>query len=239
MLVGTLDEAPGAHGLLVVTGGRETRFGPHRLFARLAAALAAQGIPVFRFDRRGTGDSDGADPGFEASGPDIAAALAAFRALCPAMTRVSGFGLCDGATALLLAGAALDGLVLANPWLAVPADDLPPPAAIRRHYRAQLFSARAWARLVTGGIDGRKAWRGLRRVAAPARASTLARRALAHPVDAVVVLADGDATAQAAAAELRRVGSGMPCVTLPTASHSFAEPAAFAALLALLRERLR
>ena len=44
-----------------------------------------QGYPCFRFDRRGVGDSEGEDPGFRGSGPDLAAAGAASARECPAL----------------------------------------------------------------------------------------------------------------------------------------------------------
>ncbi|HEX8528226.1 MAG TPA: hydrolase 1, exosortase A system-associated, partial [Allosphingosinicella sp.] len=55
----SLDPAGGETGLLLVTGGTQTRIGSHRMYERLAAALAEAGWPCFRFDRRGVGDSEG------------------------------------------------------------------------------------------------------------------------------------------------------------------------------------
>ncbi len=57
--MGTLDDAPGTTGLLIVSGGNEVRAGAFAGQARLAAEIAAAGHPVFRFDRRGVGDSTG------------------------------------------------------------------------------------------------------------------------------------------------------------------------------------
>ena len=79
-LAGTLDEAGGATGLLIVSGGNEVRAGAWNGQAQFAARIAAAGFPVLRFDRRGCGDSEGPNGEFRASAPDIAAALAAFRA---------------------------------------------------------------------------------------------------------------------------------------------------------------
>src|SRR3546814_13676314 len=94
-LVGTLDAAPGKTGLLIVSGGNEIRVGAHRGMALLAERLAAAGLPVFRFDRRGIGDSTGANDGYTSSGPDIAAAVRAFRAQVPHLSTLIGFGNCE------------------------------------------------------------------------------------------------------------------------------------------------
>ena len=104
-LVGTLDAAEGSTGLLLVSGGNEVRSGAWGGQAQLAARLASEGFPVFRFDRRGIGDSEGENGGFRSSTPDLAAALATFKAECPQLTRVVGLGNCDAATALVLAKA--------------------------------------------------------------------------------------------------------------------------------------
>ena len=132
-LLGTLDAADGSTGVLIVSGGNEVRAGAHRAMAMLAEQLALRDVPVFRFDRRGVGDSGGENGGWESSAPDITAAAAAFRAEQPQLRRVVGFGNCDAATALALFGraAGVEALVLANPW-AGDDDPLPPPAAIRR-----------------------------------------------------------------------------------------------------------
>ena len=101
-LVGSLDEAEGTTGLLIVTGGNELRSGAWAGQAQFAARIAEAGFPVFRFDRRGTGDSDGPNGEFRSSALDIAAALAAFHAQRPTLNRIVGFGNCDAASALML-----------------------------------------------------------------------------------------------------------------------------------------
>src|SRR3546814_12748259 len=112
----------------------------------LRQRIAAAGPPVLRFDRRGIGDSDGSNGGFETSGPDIAAAIAAFRAAAPHVARIAAFGNCDAASALLLnQPLPLDALIPANPWTYEGADEgesdapaLPPAAATRDSYPARL-----------------------------------------------------------------------------------------------------
>ncbi len=72
--IGTIDTAPGSTGLLIVTGGNEIRSGAFQGQSRFAARIAAAGFPVFRYDRRGMGDSDGENRGYSKSALDIAAA---------------------------------------------------------------------------------------------------------------------------------------------------------------------
>ena len=79
-LAGTLDTAPLTTGLLLVSGGNELRSGAFRGQARLAQTIAKRGFPVFRYDRRGVGDSEGENLGFTQSEPDIRAAIEAIKA---------------------------------------------------------------------------------------------------------------------------------------------------------------
>ncbi|WP_308223027.1 hypothetical protein [Sphingomonas sp. J344] len=131
-LAATLDEAAGTTGLLIVSGGNEIRIGAHRGMAELGAIIAASGHPVFRYDRRGIGDSSGENNSFESTAQDICEAAAAFRREVPQLTRIVAFGNCDAASALILfhAGAPIDALILTNPWTIEPGadgNDLPPP----------------------------------------------------------------------------------------------------------------
>lgn len=159
-LIGTLDEASAKTGLLLVTGGNEIRSGAFSGQSRLASRIAAQGFPVFRFDRRGIGDSEGENCEFRSSAPDIAAALSAFREAAPHLERVVGFGNCDAASALMLAkGAGLDALILSNPWTFDHVEeegDEAPPEVVRDHYRRRLTDPAAIKRLLSGQVSFRK-----------------------------------------------------------------------------------
>jgi exosortase A-associated hydrolase 1 len=229
-LTATLDEAPGASGLLLVSGGNEVRAGAFSGQAQLAARIAAASFPVLRFDRRGIGDSTGENRGFRESEADIAAALAAFRRGCPGVTRVVGFGNCDAASALMLgAGQGCDALVLANPWTIEHDDGAPPAAAIRERYAAKLRDPKELVRLATGKVSLRKLAGGLGRALRPApppgslaqnMAGGLAR--FAGPV--AILLAERDRTAQAFRAAWDPADTRV--AQCPGASHAFVEPEA-------------
>jgi exosortase A-associated hydrolase 1 len=240
-LAASLDGAGGGTGMLLVTGGSQTRIGSHRMYERLARGLAALDYPCFRYDRRGVGDSGGEDPGFRGSGPDLAAAAAAFRRESPNLERIIGFGLCDGATALALFGAraGLDGLILVNPWLVEAEAGEPPPAAIRQHYRKRLLSLEGWKKIFSGSVDYRKLLKGLRRISAKEEASSLARDAAlalaAGRLRAWALFAEGDATAIAAQQELKDPafkGLIEGSQKVASDSHTFARPGDEEALLA-------
>lgn len=233
-LAASLDAAPDATGLLIVSGGNEVRSGAHRGMASLAQRIAAAGHPVFRFDRRGVGDSEGANGGYTSSGPDIAAAIAAFRAAAPHVERIIAFGNCDAASALLLhQPLPLGGLILANPWTYEESEAetdepaLPPAAAIRARYLSRLKDPKSLLRLLKGEVDVRKLLRGLAALGKPkppAAPDSLPARLdaamAALPCPATILLATGDRTAQAFV-EACRPGD-IKIERLASGSHSFA-----------------
>lgn len=248
-LAGALDDGDRSTGLLIVSGGNEIMSGSHGSMASLAQRIASAGYPVMRYDRSGIGDSEGENLGFRGAANEIACALNAFRAARPELGRVVGFGNCDAATSLALfhAPLALDALVLANPWAIETAGELPPPAAIAARYRDKLRDPAEWLRLVRGGVNLRKLFKGLRAVSSKPTQAGLAddlRDALAASrLPLHLVLAHRDATALAFAAHWRSEGwrtiRERAIVTeVATSSHSFAHVGdrdrLFAAILAAL-----
>jgi exosortase A-associated hydrolase 1 len=246
----TLDDARGTAGLLIVSGGNEIRVGAHRGMAKLAADIAAAGYPVFRFDRRGIGDSAGENGEFTSSAQDLATALTSFRAQCPQMERVIAFGNCDAASALLLhPPEGLAGLVLGNIWVIETVDEMPPPAAIKARYLERMKDPKAWIGLFTGAINLKKLAGGLVRIAKPATVSTLAD-SVANGIEnckipATILLAKQDATALAFAEVWNKSGFDkarknplIKLIEMDSASHSFAAQADYTILKTTLLDLL-
>lgn len=205
--------------------------------ALLATDLAAAGVPVLRYDRRGIGDSTGENRGFRSAEADLRAAATAFRAAAPEVTRLVAFGNCDAATTLALfgRGAGIDRVLLANPWIVEDTDDLPPRAAIRARYAARLQDPLHLLR----AFDVVKFVKGLRKLLAKPGEQVLAQDTIAAIAgwgpEAFIVLAARDATALAFDAA---AGGRIAATDIDTNSHSFARPADKAALRAWIEDAL-
>ncbi len=255
-LVGTLDEADGTTGLLIVSGGNEIRSGAYAGQAVMAQHFASLGYPVFRYDRRGVGDSEGVNRGFENSADDIAAAVRTFHAEALHMKRIVAFGNCDAATALAFFHEGIDSLMLANPWIIEAtsiADDAPTPpsaAAVRARYLARLKNPRSLIDLLTGKVDLKKLAGGLAKAAqreAPSGlAARLASSLAASSVPTHVLVADRDTTAMAFMGAYRdalfdpvRARADVALARCDSASHSFADPTARAWLYDQIERALK
>lgn len=256
-LVGTLDEGAAKTGLMIVSGGNEIRSGAYAGQSSLARHFADQGYPVFRYDRRGVGDSEGHNGGFESSADDLASAVSTFRAHAPQIEKLVAFGNCDAATALALFHQPLriDSLILGNPWIievtsAEPdAPTQPSASAVRARYLARLKNPRSWFDLLTGRIDLKKLAGGLAKAAQKETPTGLAARlasALASSnVPTHILVAQRDTTA------LAFIGAYMDPIFNPvrardnaslskcdSASHSFADTVAKAWLIRAIEEAL-
>lgn len=145
-----------SRGVLVVVGGPQYRVGSHRQFVRLGRSLATEGIPVFRFDYRGMGDSDGNAITFEDIEGDIGAAVDVCFGQMPDLEDIVLWGLCDGASAACFYAPGDDrvtGLVLVNPW--VHSERGAARAHLRHYYLNRLKQTGFWEKVVSGRFDYR------------------------------------------------------------------------------------
>jgi pimeloyl-ACP methyl ester carboxylesterase len=186
-LAGILHEPPvrGARGagVILLSPGMKNRVAPHRLYCKMAAAIAARGFPVLRFDFYGLGDSEGTLE--ETQLADVYRAIQTgryvddTRASMDWMARECGVGefivggLCGGAITGLLA-ARHDKRVSALLAIGIPAilDSSSTPQTVfmtqgqlgrlREGYLRKLTSPSAWLRLFTLKTDVRQLLRALR-----------------------------------------------------------------------------
>ncbi len=193
--------------VLNVVGGPQYRVGSHRQFVQIARRLAAHGYPVFRFDYRGMGDSEGESRTFESVAEDIACAMSVVRECLPDHSIVM-MGLCDGASAVLMQPeikTSVVGIALLNPWVRTASSVA--RAYTRHYYRARILSADFWSKVIglnwdiRGSVASfarniRRAVRPVQREASPSFVERMQRglATLTRPV--LIVLSERDLTAQ-------------------------------------------
>ena len=149
----TLANQASKFGVLIIVGGPQYRSGSHRQFTLLARYLANNGIPTFRFDYRGMGDSEGEIRSFENIHDDIHAAINAFVLSSESLTRIVIWGLCDAASATLLyaqTDSRVVGIILLNPWVHTTksADQI----KLKYYYLPRLLKQSFWSKLFHGNI---------------------------------------------------------------------------------------
>lgn len=169
--------------VIVVAGGPQYRAGAHRQFVSLARLLAAEGIPVLRFDLRGMGDSSGQYLGYEHSVPDIRAAIDAFQAAEPGVQEFVPFGECESASGILFYAfrdPRVVGAALANPW--VRTNEGQAEVILKHYYRDRLLSRAFWAQLLRGRL---RVWQSLKSFIEVVVTFAKGRKALRAGVSAV------------------------------------------------------
>ena len=148
-----LPDEPAGLGVVIIVVGPQYRAGSHRQFVQTARYLAAQGFPVFRFDYRGMGDSEGDTRGFDEIADDIGSALQIF-AQAAKLEKFALFGLCDGASAAMIYASEdprIVGLALLNPW--VHSAEREAAVRLKNYYVARLFNPDFWKKVVSRQVD--------------------------------------------------------------------------------------
>lgn len=145
-------EKPSAIGVMIVVGGPQYRVGSHRQFVLIARVMARHGIPVFRFDHRGVGDSNGHRHDFDELDLDISAAFSAFSDRCQFLRGFVTLGLCDAATACALvaerSGLPIVGQIALNPWVRTAAGE--DEAVFKHYYVRRVLSRDFWSSILRG-----------------------------------------------------------------------------------------
>lgn len=251
-IIGTLDtpeDIASNSALIIVSGGNEIRSGSHDSQSQIAQYICAMGHYVLRYDRRGIGDSEGENSGFENSAKDIESAVQFLRSKVGHDLSISAFGNCDAASALLLhhENLGLKNLILANPWtIDAPTTDnsakdkidetptAPSAAAIRARYWARIKNPRSIIDLFTGKIDIGKLLSGLRKASKQEDIGPLAK-ALAEKlsdidVNIYILIAQKDTTALAFSGAYKhaifdnaRRNANIKLDSIDSASHSFSD----------------
>ncbi len=248
--------------LLIVSGGNEIRSGSHNGQSELAQHICNQGHYVLRYDRRGIGDSEGENIGFEGSEDDINSAVQYLYGHIGDNAQISAFGNCDAASALLLNCEKLNlkSLIIANPWTYDPQNDqeeniedskvsTPSAAAIRARYWERIKNPKSIIDLFSGKIDLGKLFKGLMNASKKEELSDLAQKLnlilsdMQKPVD--ILIAEKDSTAMAFMGAYKskifakaRNNPHVKIIELDSASHSFADKASKAWLYEKLSSSL-
>lgn len=143
--------------VLLVTGGFQYRAGSHRQFTKIARRLANSGYPVLRFDMPGLGDSPGELVPFDQTAAHLSAAAQKL-ASTAGLQNVVLWGLCDGASAILLhllkkqeeQKQRISGLVLVNPW--IRSETSLARVQVKHYYRGRILEASFWQKLLKGKV---------------------------------------------------------------------------------------
>ncbi|PID43533.1 MAG: hydrolase 1, exosortase A system-associated [Proteobacteria bacterium] len=157
-LVGSLhtpETAKTTCGVLLAVGGPQTRTGSHRQFVLLARYLADNGVPVFRFDYTGMGDSEGEKTEFLQACPDLAKAIDVFLSK-EGVDSVCFWGLCDAVSLGLMylsvtRDQRIHRFIAANPWVRQTHTEA--QAYLKSYYIQRLLNKELWLKIMKLQFD--------------------------------------------------------------------------------------
>jgi len=136
--------------VLMVNGGAQTRAGSHRMQQQLSLHWQQAGFASLRFDFPGFGDADGEPGTFVDHARHLTELPAQLARYFGKARPIVLFGLCDGATAALLASPWLQpqALFLLNPWCRTTENHA--RTMLKFYYLRRLLSAEFWQKLLRG-----------------------------------------------------------------------------------------
>jgi len=137
--------------IIIVAGGPQYRVGAHRQFVTLSRLLSSQGVPVLRFDHRGTGDSSGEYRGFIDMDDDIESAIEILFAKFPQLEQVALWGECESASAAAFYAhndARVSGIFMVNPWIRTQAGQA--KTYLKHYYWNRLKDPQFWKKIGSG-----------------------------------------------------------------------------------------
>lgn len=151
--LGIYHAAPSELLIVMVNGGAQTRTGSHRMQQQLACHWQKAGFASMRFDFPGFGDAQGQPADFRAHARYLAELPSQLETLFGRQRPLVLFGLCDGATAALIACPALKpkALLLLNPWCRLQQNHA--TTMLRFYYVQRIFSGAFWRKLLSGRLD--------------------------------------------------------------------------------------
>lgn len=137
--------------IIIVAGGPQFRVGANRQFVVLSRRMAGLGIPVLRFDHRGTGDSGGDYRGFLDMEEDIAAAIDTLFKKFPHLTKVVLWGECESASAAAFyahTDPRVSGIFMVNPWIRTQSGQA--KTYLKHYYWNRLRDPKLWKKIKSG-----------------------------------------------------------------------------------------
>lgn len=155
-LIGILTPGSKTTALLIIVGGPQYRIGSHRQFVKLCRAVAQHQFASLRFDVSGMGDSIGPVSLFYNQHGDIQAAINELFKQQSQLKSVVLWGLCDGASAILLSqlrqpDPRVSAMVLLNPW--VRQQNTYAKTIVKHYYWQRLLQKSFWQKLVSGQFE--------------------------------------------------------------------------------------